>query len=389
MTTLGDLVVRGVLRFNDGYRTKQAEHAQTGFRILRAGDVNDGTIQPFGPDFVSSDFAGSIGEKVARAGDVVLTTKGTVGRVGYVSAVHEPVVYSPQVCFFRSQDQDVVVQPFLRYWLQSPEFTGQSSYLKGASDMAPYISLRDLSSTTITLPEAAVQRAIAQVLGALDDKIAANARVAAAADGLVRGMVEQFGGSDVTTIGAIATTHRAQVGPPFADTEYVGLEHVPRRHMWMTDSGSATGLTSGKFIFEPGDVLFGKLRPYFHKVVVADRRGVCSTDILVVRPKTQQFAGLVWALLASDAVVERLSAMTEGTRMPRTNWADLAACEVPWPRDEEAAQLSQYVQALGARASAAEAESRGLTTLRDALLPNLMSGQLAVCKLGTTDPQGP
>ena len=121
MTTLGELAARGVLTFNDGYRTKREEHAETGFRILRAGDVRDGQIQPDGPDFVAGEFAHAIGEKVARRSDVVLTTKGTVGRVAYVRQLDEPVVYSPQVCYFRSLDVAVLHQPFLRYWLQSPE----------------------------------------------------------------------------------------------------------------------------------------------------------------------------------------------------------------------------------------------------------------------------
>ena len=174
MTTLGDLAREEVLEFSDGYRTKRNEHATVGFRILRAGDVRDGRIHLDGPDFVDVDYAQAIGSKVAREGDVVLTTKGTVGRAGLVAALTENVVYSPQVCYFRSRRPDVIDLRFLHHWLSSPEFTDQAGYLKSSTDMAPYISLRDLASTRIELPPLPTQRAIAEVLGALDDKIAAN-----------------------------------------------------------------------------------------------------------------------------------------------------------------------------------------------------------------------
>src|SRR5699024_8620992 len=127
-----------------------------------------------GADFVSDEYEPKIGAKVARAGDVLLTTKGTIGRVAVVPELREPAVYSPQLCYFRVLDTDVLDPGYLRYWLKSPAFQMQSSYFQGNTDMAPYISLRDLRSTRLDLPRIAKQRAIAEVLGALDDKIEAN-----------------------------------------------------------------------------------------------------------------------------------------------------------------------------------------------------------------------
>ncbi|MGB4890156.1 MAG: restriction endonuclease subunit S [Propionicimonas sp.] len=236
-----------------------------------------------------------------------------------------------------------------------------------------------LESFKTELPPLPTQRAIAEILGALDDKIAANARVGSAADGLVRDMFRQFLGlQEVRAIRDLATSVRTVARPPIEANSYVGLEHVPRRLMWLAEHGESVGLASGKFVFAPDDVLFGKLRPYFHKVVVADRAGVCSTDILVLRPKEMHVRGYIWAALSSDALVQRVSAMVEGTRMPRTNWGDLAASQVPWPGDRAAADFSGRVVALRDRVSAATVESRHLATLRDTLLPHLMSGRLTV-----------
>ncbi len=240
------------------------------------------------------------------------------------------------------------------------------------------LNLSDLKKVRIPMPTQGVRRAIAEVLGALDDKIAANDKLAGAADSLVRVVHGRTGGADRVVLGDLFSNPRVAAKPPIKADSYVGLEHLPRRLMWLGQSGDADGLLSGKFWFSSDDVLFGKLRPYFHKVVVSDRQGVCSTDILVLRPLRPELRGYCWAAASSDAVVDRVSAMSAGTRMPRTNWSDLAGCEVEWPGETAALELSERVVAIRDRVAAAVAESRYLAELRDTLLPHLMSGRITV-----------
>ncbi|MBC7306768.1 MAG: hypothetical protein H5T80_07510 [Dietzia sp.] len=137
-------------------------------------------------------------------------------------------------------------------------------------------------------------------------------------------------------------------------------------------------MTSAKAAFREGDVLFGKLRPYFHKVVAAPKPGICSTDVLVLRARESALRGFVLAALASDATVAAATASSEGTRMPRTSWKDLAAVEVAWPGSSAAEAFSSEVEALRATVEARLAENLTLAPTRDALLPALMSGTLRV-----------
>ena len=76
-------------------------------------------------------------------------------------------------------------------------------------------------------------------------------------------------GGDPVPLASIAVNVRDQVDPKnlAKETPYVGLEHVPRRSMWLSNFETAAKVTSAKAMFRAGDVLFGKLRPYFHKVV--------------------------------------------------------------------------------------------------------------------------
>ncbi|HQH07546.1 MAG TPA: restriction endonuclease subunit S, partial [Phycicoccus sp.] len=183
-TSVADLIAADVLTMSDGYRTKRSEHANEGYRILRVADVLNDDVRLDGPDFVSSEFTKAIGVKAAQAGDVLLTTKGTVGRVAVMPATDQAVVYSPQLCFFRVRDTSRLDPRWLSYWFRSGDFMRQASHRKDNTDMAAYINLADIRSLSLVLPAIHEQRGIAEVLGALDDKIATNTRIIEGAEAL-------------------------------------------------------------------------------------------------------------------------------------------------------------------------------------------------------------
>lgn len=238
-------------------------------------------------------------------------------------------------------------------------------------------TIKQFTYRTPPLPE---QQAIAKVLGALDDKIAANTALAATADASMRAEYAAFGNARRVRVGDIALSPRKGVDPTTIDPSvvYVGLEHIPRRRMWLDDVGVASDVTSGKSGFERGDILFGKLRPYFHKVAMATVSGICSTDVLVVRADEPANESVLLAAISSDDVIEAVVAASEGTRMPRTSWKDLAATEINWPKEDQISAVAARLDAICAATRAALEENRTLAATRDALLPQLMSGKLRV-----------
>lgn len=103
---------------------------------------------------------------------------------------------------------------------------------------------------------------------------------------------------------------------------YVALEHLR--------SGGAGGLIpdadlveradSQALRFRSGDVLFGKLRPYLHKVMLADCPGTCSGELLVIRPGASILPKYLYYVVLSLPFVRWAEAMSYGVKMPRTNW---------------------------------------------------------------------
>jgi len=170
-------------------------------------------------------------------------------------------------------------------------------------------------------------------------------------------------------------TRPEDIGP---STPHIALEHMPRRSIALTDWGTANGLESNKFEFKKGEILFGKLRPYFYKVGVAPLDGVCSTDIVVVAPLSEKWFGFVLGHISSAAFVDYTNAGSTGTKMPRTSWDEMARYSVVLPSEKIADAFSGYIRPAVDRIIASIHERHTLVALRDTLLPKLISGGLRI-----------
>jgi len=101
---------------------------------------------------------------------------------------------------------------------------------------------------------------------------------------------------------------------------YIGLEHISQGQLSLLGYGKSEDMVSTKSKFHKGDILFGKLRPYFRKVIIAPFDGVCSTDIWVVRAREGIDQRYLFYWMASEDFIETVSRASEGTKMPRAQW---------------------------------------------------------------------
>ena len=259
--------------------------------------------------------------KVSGPG-VVTGRYGTLGQVFYIPDDFWPLNTTLYVRDFKGNDPR-----FISYFLKCLNFSAYSD--KAA---VPGLNRNHLHQEIVRIPiQVEEQRAIAHILGTLDDKIELNRRMNDTLEEMARalfkswfvdfepvrakmkdrwrrgqslpgmpadlynlfpdGMVSsELGeipeGWEVKGLGDVATEVRVSVQPQAIKpgTPYIALEHMPKRCIALSDWAVADGVGSNKFRFERGDILFGKLRPYFHKVGIAPLEGVCSTDIVVVAP---------------------------------------------------------------------------------------------------------
>ena len=111
---------------------------------------------------------------------------------------------------------------------------------------------------------------------------------------------------------------------------------------------------------------------------MAPVNGVCSTDILVLRPKEEIDRVLLVVAASTDELIDSLSAGSTGTRMPRASWADLASSPLPMLSNSDRKKLGFTLEPLLEHLTHFTNESLRLVSLRDTLLPELLSGRIRV-----------
>jgi type I restriction enzyme S subunit len=376
--TVGALVSAGALEFGDGYRTKRSEHGLPGYRIIRVADVLDNVVQLDGPDFVSEQHVRAIGSKIGQPGDILLTTKGTVGRVAVMPVTEEPVVYSPQLCYFRVKDHTVINPQFLRYWFNSQEFWDQASYCMNNTDMAAYINMADIRSLEINLPSITDQQAIVEVLGALDDKIAANTKLIASTDSLAQTQFQAaLKDSEAKPLSSLAQFVNGKAFTKGAS----GTGRVVARIAELNSGiGNSTVFSDAKVddkhVVRPGDILFAwsgslTLHRWFRDEAIVNQH------IFKIIPTGETPDWLIYELLRNKLEDFKMIAADKATTMGHIQRKHLDE-PVLVPNETILRDMAPNMDSLWRTALNTERENLTLATTRDVLLPQLMSGILRV-----------
>ena len=360
-------------------------------------------------------------KKSIRKDDILFSEiRPSNGRWAYVEEDADDFVVSTKLMVIRAK-QDRLFPKFLYQFLTSSEITKWLQHLaESRSGTFPQITFDQVATLELPLPPVAEQKAIAAVLGALDDKIELNRRMNATLEAMARALFQSWfvdfdpvrakldgrppaaldpataalfpehleetalghipTGWTAGKLGDIGTNSRrgVQPGDIAPNTPYIALEHMPRRCIALGDWDDSADVASGKSAFKKGEILFGKLRPYFHKVGVAPFDGVCSTDILVLAPKSPEWFGFLLGHASSDELIQFTDLASTGTKMPRTNWSDISSFKVALPPKPIAAAFTRIIQPMLDRIHANLHQSRTLATLRDTLLPKLLSGELSL-----------
>ena len=188
-------------------------------------------------------------------------------------------------------------------------------------------------------------------------------------------------GWEQRTLGGVVEVVKDTIRPShFVDDDiHIGLEHIPRRSFTLADWESAEELASSKTRFQEGDILFCKIRPYFHKVGFTLRAGLASSDALAWRVKDTEDWPLVVCATSSDHFVAVASkTVREGSKMPRADWKVLQQYSIPKPPSGLLGIFNDTVVPITAQCKALALQNRALVQARDLLLPRLMNGEIAV-----------
>ncbi len=420
------LIEEEILVIGDGYRAKNSELSRVGIPFARAGNIKDG-FQFTDADCLPEDQLYKVGEKKSRPGDTVFTSKGTVGRFAFVTDDTPRFVYSPQLSFWRPLNTDTIEPRFLHYWLRSDEFYSQFKSVASQTDMAEYVSLRDQRRMYATLPPLSEQRAIAHVLGTLDDKIELNRRMNETLEAMARALFKSWfvdfepvrakmegrwhrgqslpglpadlydlfpdrlvdselgeipEGWEVKALGELAQLNPESWSkknfPP--EVNYVDLANTKRGviestqpYLWKDAPSRA------RRVLHPGDTIVGTVRPGNCSYALIGSNGLTgSTGFAVLRPLHPHLCDLVYLSATAQDNIERLAHRADGAAYPAVRPEVVSETEVAIPTvdSEIMAWFSKTAGSILDEMESNEAESRFLAAHRNALLPRLVSGEL-------------
>lgn len=169
----------------------------------------------------------------------------------------------------------------------------------------------------------------------------------------------------------IASLMTASIDPSKAGTMHcVELEHLEQGSGQRLGFIEAENQSSNKRLFETGDVLFGKLRPYLRKYWLATEDGCCSTEIWVLRPLSGVLSEYLLAIVSSDDFIS-VANTSEGTKMPRASWDLVANAEFPVPSFEEQRLIADFLSDFDEAIAAAKKELELWKELKKGLLQQM------------------
>ncbi|MFD5139622.1 restriction endonuclease subunit S [Streptomyces sp. NPDC058378] len=398
--SFGELAAAGHLEFGDGYRTRKDQLGPGGYPILRVAEVLDGRIAPTFTEYVRAEYRSVMRGKVSRPGDVVLTTKGTVGRVAIMPENSPEFAYSPQVCYFRAEADSPLNSQFLYYWLRSDQFRRQAAGMKGQTDMADYLNLADIGTLNLAVPGREVQQAIAEVLGALDDKIALNERICATAlelgDSYHQMVIERDGSLQYATFGQLMADGVLQFGDGYRTKKAEhGTPGLPILRVAEVGDGKIAPTfgdhvreefraAMGRKTSRPGDVVLTTKGTVGRVAMISthDAEFVYSPQVCFFRSMSDDApvsGPYLFHWLRSDQFWRQAAGMKGQTDMADyLSLSDIRSLRISLPGGVALAAFDRQCAPLHARAEAARSENRTLADLRDTLLPQLVTGKLRV-----------
>ncbi|NUQ78028.1 MAG: restriction endonuclease subunit S [Polyangiaceae bacterium] len=356
-------------------------------------DRNPGAIPVYG----SFGITGYHGTARASAPGVTVGRSGaSFGVVNYVPVPfwpHNTVLF---VTDFKGNDPR-----FISYLLKTIDLRVLNS-----GSAQPSLNRNYVYNVPVRIPPARGQQLISDILSAYDDLIENNTKRIKILEEMARSLYREWfvnlcfpGHEKVKMVSsplgkvpegwrsselqALVDDIRDSINPSEIDpnTPYFGLEHLPRRSLNLAEWGRAADVQSTKLRVKQMDILFGKIRPYFHKVGPSPIEGVCSSDTIVLRVRRAHDFGLAVAVTSSDEFVSHATQTSQGTKMPRANWDVLRRYPVVVPPEPLLSTFNDFVTQSVKLIHALLFKNRNLQATRDLLLPRLISGEIDVTKV--------
>lgn len=393
------------------------------YSLIRSQNVYNDGFHRDGLAYIGEKNAAELENVEVEKDDVLLNITGdSVARACQVDPEILPARVNQHVAIIRP-NREKLDPRFLRYYLVSPEMHAKLLSWAGAGATRDALTKGMIESFEVPAPrDINEQRTIAHILGTLDDKIELNRRMNETLEAMARALFKSWfvdfdpvrakaegkdpglpkpladlfpdsfedselgeipKGWSVGKLGDVIC-QRVERCAPSAETAarpYVPIDCISPKSLFLNESKPGEEAQSSLTKFYKGDLLFGAMRPYFHKVCIAPFDGTTRTTAFVLYPRQPDDFGFAAMLLHHPDTIDFATRHSTGSTIPYAVWTgSLEDMLVVVPPPEVRKAFNSVVQPFLDRIPEPYFENRMLTALRDSLLPRLISGEIRVTK---------
>ncbi len=351
--------------------------------------------------------------KMLPAGAVLYTSRAPIGYVAIASNA-----ISTNQGFKSLILKDGYVPEFVFYLLKASKSEIESHSSGGTF---AEISAKALSDVVLRFPPKVQQEAIAKLLKSLDEKIAINNTISKTLEDIAQTIFESWfidfdpvkakmagekpvGMDDATAalfpdsmeeselglipegwqasqLKSMLVLHKTTIkaGTATESVPYVPIDQIGSRDIFLKNSMSGTEAKTSLVSFKKNEILFGAMRPYFHKVVLAPFDGTTRTTTFVLRVINPRYLSFALLTLFQDSAVTYATNHSQGTTIPYAVWSNsFENFSLVIPSEPIATAFNGLVLPLLEYGYSLMKENQKLVQIRDDLLPRLISGELQI-----------
>lgn len=364
---------------------KTSDYVSTGVPFIMATDLRSGTVDYKNCAFITETQAAGLRKGFSHPGDVLLTHKATIGRTAIVPDTYKTIILTPQVTYYRAKKN--IDNRYLKYYFDTPAFQITLSNWAGSGSTRAYLGITAQKKLPVILPEYAIQKRVASILGILDDKIRNNNEInenllqqaGAVFDKFYDESPNQQPFTSLIDVlgGGTPKTGNPDFwnGPiPFFTPKDVGAPYTFQTEKYITESGLAH---CNSRLYQK-DTTFVTARGTVGKVSLAGSPMAMNQSCYALASET------VDPLLVYFYVLKAVSSLkhkASGAVFDAIVTRDFDSETINTLSDDDSKMVLSIIRPIMGAIHNNSEENMRLASLRDALLPKLMSGELDVSEL--------
>lgn len=369
-----------------GIHPKTTDYVPTGVPFIMANNLVDGGVDLENCSFITEEQANSLRKGFAHPGDVLLTHKATMGRTAIVPDKYPVIILTPQVTYYRIKEG--INKRYLKYYFDSPDFQNTLSSWANSGSTRAYLGITAQHKLPVVLPSLEIQDKIASILSTIDDKIQNNKQIN-------RNLLEQarvlykswFMDFDINggvmpedwhdgTVSEIIELHDSK-RKPLSGNQRAKLDKIyPYYGATSVMDYVDDYLFDGIYLLlgEDGSVIDADGYPILQYVF---GKFWCNNHAHIITGKNGFSVEALYLLFSLTHVND----IVTGAVQLKINQQNLNKVEAVIPSQKILKEFDDIIQPMFEQIRKLRMENENLTSLRDSLLPKLMSGELDVSDL--------